>query len=133
MVVPVSELNRPTVSALGYARALSPNVLAVHIAADPGKAEALEAAWETWGLGVRLVVVDSPYRALTRPLIHFLLEHKRVERADIVTVVVPEYVPDSWWEHLLHNQSALRLKAALLFAPGFVVVSVPFHERRVAT
>ena len=119
--------------ALEWAQAPSRNVVAVHIGADPGKADDLEAAWETWGRDIRLVVVDSPYRALTRPLLHFLAEHKRVEDADIATVVVPEYVPESWWEHLLHNQSALRLKAALVFAPGFFVVSIPFQERRVAT
>ena len=74
------------------------------------------------------MVVDSPYRSLTRPLLRFLTEVKRVQQADILTVVLPEYVPDVWWEHFLHNQSALLLKLSLLFAPGFVVVSVPSHE-----
>ena len=73
-------------------------------------------------------MVDSPYRTLTRPLLRFITEVKRAQGSDILTVVLPEYIPDSWWEHFLHNQAALLLKLSLLFAPGFVVVSVPCHE-----
>ncbi len=127
VVVPVSRLNRATVRALQYASSLSPSVTAVHVALEPDKAAGLEAAWPVWGHGVPLVIVESPYRSLTRPLLRFLVELKRVEQADMVTVVLPEFVPDSWWEHTLHNQSALFLKAALLFTPGFAVTSVPVH------
>ena len=128
VVVPVAKLNRPTLRALRYAASLSENVVAVHVAGDSAKASEIEEAWDTWGHGVPLVVVESPYRSLTGPLLQFLQELKRVEGADLVTVVLAEYVPDAWWEHILHGQSAQFLKLALLFMPGFVVTSVPVHE-----
>ena len=128
VVVPVARLNRPTVQALRYAQSLSPDVTAVHVATDPVKAEELEAEWVTWSRGIPLTIVESPYRSLTRPLLQYLSELKRVEQADTVTVVLPEYVPDSIWEHLLHGQSAQFLKLSLLFTPGFVVTSVPVHS-----
>lgn len=128
VVVPIARVDRPSVKALEYARTLSAQVTAVHVAVDDAGAEAVEQQWLTWGQGVPLVVIDSPYRSLTRPLLRFMTEVKRVQQADILTVVLPEYVPDAWWEHILHNQSALLLKLSLLFAPGFVVVSVPSHE-----
>ena len=89
--------------------------MAVHVASDPAKADEIEAAWQDWAKGVPLTIIESPYRSLARPLLQYLAELKRVERADIVTVVLPEYVPDSWWEHILHGQSAQFLKLALLF------------------
>jgi hypothetical protein len=76
---------------------------------------------------VPLTIVESPYRSLTRPLLQYLSELKRHERAETVTVVLPEYVPDSIWQHLLHGQAAQFLKLSLLFTPGFVVTSVPVH------
>jgi amino acid transporter len=127
VVVPIARLNRPAVQALRYAQALSPDVTAVHVATDPVKADEIEAAWVTWGRGVPLTIVESPYRSLTRPLLQYLSELKRHERAETVTVVLPEYVPDSIWQHLLHGQAAQFLKLSLLFTPGFVVTSVPVH------
>ena len=76
---------------------------------------------------IPLTIVESPYRSLTRPLLQYLSELKRLEQAETVTVVLPEYVPDSIWHHLLHGQSAQFLKLSLLFTPGFVVTSVPVH------
>jgi amino acid transporter len=127
VVVPIARLNRPAVQALRYAQALSPDVTAVHVATDPVKADEIEAAWAKWGRGVPLTIVESPYRSLTRPLLQYLSELKRHERAETVTVVLPEYVPDSIWQHLLHGQAAQFLKLSLLFTPGFVVTSVPVH------
>lgn len=75
-----------------------------------------------------LAIIESPYRSLTGPLLYYVMELKRVEQADVLTVVLPEYVPSSWWEHLLHGQSAQFLDLALYFRPGFVVTSVPYHE-----
>lgn len=131
VVVPVSRLNLPAVRALQYASSLTPNVTAVYVATDADRAEALEQAWDTWGQGIPLVVVESPYRSLTAPLMQFLSELKRNEEADLVTVVLPEFVPDRWWEYILHGQSAQFLKLALLVTPGFVVTSVPTHEAAV--
>jgi hypothetical protein len=127
VVVPIARLNRPAVQALRYAQALSDDVTAVHVATDPAKADEIEAAWATWGRGVPLTIVESPYRSLTRPLLQYLSELKRHENAETVTVVLPEYVPDSIWQHLLHGQAAQFLKLSLLFTPGFVVTSVPVH------
>lgn len=128
VVVPIARLNLPTVRAVQYAASISPNVNAVYVANDPVVAAELEAKWERWSFGIPLTVIESPYRSLTGPLMHFLAELKRNEGADLVTVVLPEYVPDRWWEHILHGQSAQFLKLALLFTPGFVVTSVPTHE-----
>jgi len=127
VVVPIARLNRPAFLALRYARSLSPTVLAVHLASDPVKADEIEDAWETWAPDIPLTIIESPYRSLSGPLLHYLAELKRLERADVVTVVLPEYVPRVWWHHILHGQSAQFLKLALLFRPGFVVVSVPSH------
>jgi hypothetical protein len=128
VVVPIARLNLPTVRAVQYAASISPNVNAVYVANDAMAAAELEANWERWSFGIPLTVIESPYRSLTGPLMHFLAELKRNEGADLVTVVLPEYVPDRWWEHVLHGQSAQFLKLALLFTPGFVVTSVPTHE-----
>jgi amino acid transporter len=127
VVVPIARLNRPALQALRYAQALSEDVTAVHVATDPDKAQAMETAWTKWGRGIPLTIVESPYRSLTRPLLQYLAELKRHERADTVTVVLPEYVPDSIWQQLLHGQAAQFLKLSLLFTPGFVVTSVPVH------
>lgn len=128
VVVPVARLNRPTIQALRYAQSLSPEVTAVHVATDAARAAEIESAWSVWGRGIPLTVVESPYRSLTRPLLQYLAELKRNEHVEFVTVVLPEYVPDSWWQHLLHGQSAQFLKLSLLFTPGFVVTSVPVHS-----
>jgi amino acid transporter len=125
IVVPIARLNRPAIQALRYAQSLSPEVTAVHVATDPADAAKMEEGWSIWGNGVPLTIVESPYRSLTRPLLQYLAELKRHENAEVVTVVLPEYVPDSWWEQLLHGQSAQFLKLSLLFRPGFVVTSVP--------
>jgi amino acid transporter len=127
VIVPVARLNRPAFQALRYARSLADGVMAVHVASDPAKADEIESRWQDWAKGVPLTIIESPYRSLARPLLHYLAELKRVERADVVTVVLPEYIPDAWWQHVLHGQSAQFLKLALLFRPGFVVVSVPCH------
>lgn len=127
VVVPIARLNRPAVQALRYAQALSNDVTAVHVATDPEHAREIEEKWSTWGRGVPLTIVESPYRSLTRPLLQYLGELRKHEEAETVTVVLPEYVPESWWQHLLHGQSAQFLKLSLLFTPGFVVTSVPVH------
>jgi amino acid transporter len=132
VVVPIARLNRPAIQALRYAKALSPEATAVHVATDADAAAEMEAAWGVWGSGMPLTIVESPYRSLTRPLLQYLAELKRHEGAEVVTVVLPEYVPDSWWQHLLHGQAAQILKLSLLFKPGFVVTSVPVHPEPAA-
>ena len=91
--------------------------------------EELRAAWDAGDTGVGLTVIDSPYREITRPILKYVREFPRRGPRDVVTVVIPEYVVGHWWEQLLHNQSALRLKARLLFQPSVVVIDVPWHLR----
>ena len=130
-LVPIAELNVPARQALAYARALAPDerhVVAVHVTDDVSEAEELRRQWEAWECGVELVIIESPFRSLGGPLLAYIDALKDTYPKDTITVVLPEYVPSSWWEHLLHNQTALRLKAALLFHPGVVVTNVPYHH-----
>jgi Amino acid permease len=134
-VVPIAELGLQARQALAYARAIAPDdrhVAAVHVTDDVAGAERLRDAWETWAPGVELVIVESPFRSLTGPLLAYLDALRDVHPGDTVTVVLPELVASQWWEHLLHNHTALRLKAALLFHPGIVVTNVPYHLAREA-
>jgi hypothetical protein len=129
VVVPISGIHKAVVQALHYARSLSPDVRALYVETEPRATEELRADWERWGGGVPLVVRRSPYRSLMEPLLDYI-EEVDAERPDnFVTVVLPEFVPSRWWHHLLHNQRALLIKAALLFKPNTVVISVPFHLR----
>jgi hypothetical protein len=100
---------------------------AVTVNVDSADTRMLLAEWEGRGLGVPLTVVDSPYREITRPIIDYVTSVRRSSPRDVVTVFVPEYVVGRWWENLLHNQSALRLKTRLRFEPGVMVTSVPWQ------
>ena len=130
-IVPISAVNRATIYALRYAKSIAHEVEAVHIALDPKRAHQIQELWKTWGGGVPLRMLDSPYRSLIRPLVDHIddLMHGR-RRNEMVTVVLPEFVTAHWWEGLFHNQSAFLIKGALLFRPGVVVTSVPFHFKR---
>jgi amino acid transporter len=130
IIVPVADLNRPAISTLAYARSISPNVTAVHIAEDEDSARAFRERWQAWGDKVPLVTIESPYRSVVGPLLRYIDNIDRQDKADTITVILPEYVTAHWWEQLLHNQTALRVKAALLFRPGTVVTSVPYHATR---
>jgi hypothetical protein len=127
-IVLLSKLHKPTMRALAYARATRPSVLeAVTVNVDSEETAALEAEWERRGLPVPLKVLDSPYREVTRTIVDYVRSIRRNSPRDVITVFIPEYVVGRWWEHLLHNQSALRLKGRLLFSPGVMVVSVPWQ------
>ncbi|MFS8479887.1 MAG: APC family permease [Micromonosporaceae bacterium] len=127
-VVLVSTVHLPTLRALGYARATRPDTLtAVTVNVDDSDTRALQADWERRDIPVPLTVVDSPYREITGPIVEFVKSIRRESPRDVVTVFIPEYVVGHWWEHLLHNQSALRIKARLLFEPGVMVTSVPWQ------
>jgi amino acid transporter len=129
-VVLISKLHKPALRALAYARASRPATLeAVTVGVDPEETEALLADWEARNVPVPLRVLDSPYREITRPVVDYVKAKRRDSPRDIVDVYVPEYVVGRWWEALLHNQSALRLKTRLRFTPGVVVVSVPYQLR----
>jgi amino acid transporter len=127
-VVLVSHLHRPTMRALAYARASRPSVIeAVTVGVDADEVAALQAQWEAADLPVPLKVLDSPFREITRPVLTYVRSIRRESPRDLVVVYIPEYVVGHWWEQLLHNQSALRLKSRLLFTPGVVVASVPWQ------
>ena len=131
-IVLVSHLHRPTMRALAYARASRPQVLeAVTVGVDPEDVVALREQWEALNIPVPLRVLDSPFREITRPVLTYVRSIRRDSPRDLVVVYIPEYVVGHWWEQLLHNQSALRLKGRLLFTPGVVVASVPWQLRLV--
>ncbi|MFU8850677.1 APC family permease [Micromonospora sp. SL1-18] len=127
-IVLVSKLHQPTLRAIAYARATRPDTLtAVTVNVDEKDTRDLQADWERRELPVPLTVIDSPYREITRPILNFVASVRRESPRDVVTVFIPEYVVGRWWENLLHNQSALRLKTRLLFEPGVMVTSVPWQ------
>ena len=129
-VVLVSKVHMPTLRALAYAQATRPDTLtAVTVNVDDKDTRAIQAEWERRQVPVPLTVVDSPYREISRPIIDFVKSVRRGSPRDVVTVFVPEYVVGRWWENLLHNQSALRIKGRLLFEPGVMVTSVPWQLR----
>lgn len=128
VIVPISGIHRGVIGALQYAKSIAPDhVQAVYVDFDEEATAKLREKWERWGAGVKLVVLPSPYRELTRPLLRYIARLERKHDDGMITVVVPEFVPAKWWQHLLHNQSSLMLKGALLFKEGVIVTSVPYH------
>jgi amino acid transporter len=127
-IVLVSKIHKPTMRAVNYARAMRPSTLeAITVSVDPEETRALQAEWDRRGIPVPLKVLDSPFREVTDPVIDYVRSIRSGSPRDLVTVLIPEYVVGHWWEHLLHNQSALRLKTRLLFTPGVMVTSVPWQ------
>ncbi len=127
-IVLISRLHKPALRALAYARATRHDVLeAVTVQVDRVDTVALQRDWERRQIPVTLRVLDSPYREVTRPVLDYVKRLRRESPRDLVTIYIPEYVVGNWWEQFLHNQSALRLKARLLFLPGVMVVSVPWQ------
>ena len=129
VVVPISGLHRGVLTALEYAKSIArdSNVTAVYVDFEEEATSKLREKWERLGVGVKLVVLPSPYRELTRPLLKYIKRVGRQEHDDLITVVLPEFIPAKWWQHALHNQSSLLLKGALLFKKGVIVTSVPYH------
>jgi hypothetical protein len=130
-VVLVSGLHKGTLPALQLAKSLAPdNVTAVTINLDPEHIEKIHARWREWGCGVPLVVLESPFRSLISPLLKYLEEVGSRYKDDELMVILPEFVPAHWWEHLLHNQTGLILRTALMFRAGKTVISVPYKLER---
>ena len=129
-IVMVSKLHKPTLRALAFAKATRPNVLeAVSIGVDDDATDRLLDDWDRRGIDVPLRVLHSPYREVIRPIVDYAEEIRKSNPRGVVVVFIPEYVVGHWWEQLLHNQSALRLKGRLLFTPGVMVTSVPYQLR----
>ncbi|PYS83203.1 MAG: amino acid permease [Acidobacteria bacterium] len=128
VIVPISGLHRGVIAALEYAKSIAPHhVTAIYVNLDDETTQKLREKWQQWGSGVNLVVVASPYRSLLRPLLNYVDRVKRSSHGEVVTIVLPEFVPARWWQNLLHNQNTLFLKGALLFKRGVVVTNVPYH------
>jgi amino acid transporter len=128
-VVLVSQLHNPTLRALNYAKSIKAHTLtALYVEVDEAESQRLQEEWDRTGVDVPLKVIASPFREITKPVLDYVRRlRKDAGDRDVVTVVIPEYVVGKWWEQLLHNQSALRIKAFLLFQPGVMVTSVPWH------
>jgi hypothetical protein len=129
VIVPISRLDRAAFNALAYARAISSDVTAVHVTDERKDLEEMRREWERWSGDVKLVILESPYRALTAPLMAYIDATETMDPSTPTTVVLPEFVPRHLWEYPLHNQTALRLKIRLFFRPHTVVIDVPYHLR----
>ncbi len=129
-IVLVSKLHKPTLRALAFAKAARPNILeAVFVGTEQAVTDRLLEEWDERRIDVPLKVLHSPYREVIRPIVDYATEIRRANPRGVVAVYIPEYVVGRWWESLLHNQTALRLKGRLLFAPGIMVISVPYQLR----
>jgi amino acid transporter len=127
-IVLVSKVHKPTLRALAFARATRPDHLtALTVNVDDAETRALQTDWERYDLPVPLTVLDSPYREITRPVVEYVKDIRRASPREIVVVFVPQYVVGHWWENVLHNQSALRLRARLQFQPGVMITTVPWQ------
>lgn len=126
VVVPVNGITKATAGALVYATTISEDVRAIYVEVDETATKRLREQWDAWDIGVDLVIVPSPYRSILRPIVDYVVGLTTRAEADLVTIVVPEIVPRKWWEHLLHNKTALFIRTAFLFKPNVIVTSVPF-------
>ena len=130
VLVLVSGIHQGVIPALEFGRSIAPdNTTAVYVELDPDEAERVQIKWDQWGCGVPLAVLHSPYRSLIGPILRYIDEVDQRYDDDVLSVVLPEFIPSRWWQHLLHNQTALMIKAALLFRRGVIVTSVPYHLR----
>ncbi len=128
VILPIGDVHRGVLVALNYALSISDDVTAVYVETDPAKTEKILKKWEAWGNGVRLEVLPSPYRSLVRPLVRYVTRiDDRRRRDQVVTIVLPQFVPVKWWHRLLHNQTAILIHAAFLFRREVMVTDVPFH------
>jgi len=128
IILPVSSIHQGTLAALRYAQMLSDDVTAVHVSIDPEEAERVQRQWETWGKGVRLVILDSPYRLFLEPLLQYIDDiASRRQPNETITIVVPQFVPKRWLYNLLHTQTAMMLRLVLLFKRGVVITDVPYQ------
>ncbi len=128
VILPISGVHQGTLAALDYARSLSNDVTAVHVSIDPEDAERVRVKWNAWGDGVRLVTLESPYRLLLEPLLEYIDEVAALRQPnEVITIVVPQFVPKRWWPNLLHTQAAFMLRLALIGKKGVVLTDVPYQ------
>jgi amino acid transporter len=134
-IVPLAGLDRAAIASLAYARSISGHVVAMHVVVDDEQVEQVRTSWQQWQRQIaaeeetHLLIIESPYRSLLRPILAYIEAVHQRHPEDTLTVILPEFVMAHWWEYVLHNQVALRLKAALLFRPGVAVLNLPQHLR----
>ena len=127
VLVLVGDVHRGVLAALRYARAISPNAHAIYVEIDAESRRRLEPRWAKWASSMPLVVLQSPYRSVVGPLLEYVDRLQRQAPDTLITIVLPEFLPVRWWQQLLHNQTALLIKGALLFRRGVIVTDVPYH------
>jgi len=128
VIMPLSGVHQGTLEALRYARRLSDDITAVHVSIDPLEAEKVRQKWETWGEGVRLVILDSPFRLFIEPLLEYIEEIADNRQPDeTITIVVPQFIPSKSWHNLLHTNTANLLRSELLSRPGIIITDVPYQ------
>jgi amino acid transporter len=127
VLVLVGDVHRGVLGAIRYARSLSENARGVYIETDPAHRMRVEDRWSTWVKDMPLVVLRSPYRSVVGPLLEYIDRLQEETPNMLITIVLPEFLPARWWQQLLHNQTALMIKGALLFRRGVIVVDVPYH------
>jgi amino acid transporter len=128
VLVLISGVHAGSLEGLRYATTLSYDVTAIYVSLDPEEVNIIQNKWSVWGEGVRLVILDSPYRLLIEPMMDYIHELCAIRQPDeVITVVVPQFVPRHRWNNLLHNQTAFMLRMGLLFQPGVVIIEVPYQ------
>jgi len=130
VIIPISGVDQAVIRAVDYARTRAGEIRAVLVDVDPESTARIQTQWAQWGCGVQLTVVPCPYRSVLRSLLDHVEELLQKNQDHWVTVVIPEILPARWWQNILHNQRALRLKAALLFKDRIILTDVPFHLKR---
>lgn len=128
ILVMVAGVHRGSLAALAYARSLGPDVTAIHVSTDPIESDKIREKWSMYGEGTRLVILNSPYRLLLEPVMDYIQKLLTLRAPnEILTVVVPQFVPSHWWENLLHSQTAMLLRYGLIFKSGIVIIEVPYQ------
>jgi len=128
VILPISGVHRGTLAALRYARTLSDDITAVHVSIDPEETARMQQKWEVWGDGHRLVILDSQYRTFIEPLLEYIDEIDNLRQPkEVITIVVPEFVPRHWWTNILHTKTADTLRAALHFRKDIIITNVPYQ------
>ena len=123
VIVPISGMHRGVIEALQYALAISDDVRAVYVEINSKDSERMRSEWDRWGHDIPLVILKSPYRSIIRPLLRYLDDLGGVTHGDVITVVIPEFITKKWWHNVLHNQTAMLIRAALLFWPRRIVTT----------
>lgn len=128
VIVLIAGVHRGTLAAMDFARTLGDDITAIHVSIDQNEAQKVCEKWGTFGEGVRLVVLNSPYRLFIEPLMGYIEQLLSIQEPwEMLTIIVPQFITTRWWENFLHSQTALMLRFALLFKRGVVVVEIPYQ------